>query len=58
MHQAHAQVSQITGPDLFDRTAIHQVPKDGINAIAHPSQHHTPTACRLGTAFAWEEALV
>jgi hypothetical protein len=50
--QAIAQVPPIRGPDPFDGTSICQLPKDGINALAHPAQHRTPTVCRLGTGFA------
>jgi hypothetical protein len=50
--QAIAQVPQIACPDTFGPTAIGQLPKDGIDAIAHPTQHGTPTVgwLVLGTA--------
>ncbi len=49
--QAIAQVPQITRPDAFGTTTIGQLSKDGIDAIAHPSQHGTPTVSRLRTGF-------
>gem|GEM_PF-6725450 len=57
MHEHHAQqamtqVPQITRPDAFGSTAIGQLPKDGIDAIADPAQHRTPTVSRLRTGFA------
>lgn len=54
MHQYFAQQSagqapQITCPDPFDRTAIHELAKDGVDAVAHPTQSSAPAW--IGVAF-------
>jgi len=47
-----AQMPQITRPHPFGSAAIRQLSEDGIDAIAHPSQHRTPTVSGLGARFA------
>src|SRR5579859_5967688 len=50
--QAIAQMPQITGPDAFGTTAVGELSKDRIDAIADPSEHRTPTVSSLRTGFA------
>ncbi len=50
--QAIAQVPQITSPDALRPTAVRQLSEDGIDAIAHPSQHRTPAVSGLRAGFA------
>src|SRR5690242_2832887 len=50
--QAIAQMPEITRPNPFNPAAIRQLPKDGINAIAHTTQNGTPTVSGLGASFA------
>jgi len=50
--QAIAQMPHITRPDSLSSTAIGQLSKDGIDAVAHATQYGTPTVSRLPTGFA------
>src|SRR5205823_2291034 len=57
MHQYHTQptitqMPQITSPYAFRTAAVSELSKDGIDAIADPSQHGTPTVSRLRVGFA------
>ena len=40
--QAAAQMPQVACPDVLDRTAVHELAKDGINAVAHATESSTP----------------
>ncbi len=51
MHEHHAQQAialmlAVACPDPLDPTAIDQLTKDGVAAIAHRPQHDTPTVRR------------
>jgi len=50
--QAIAQMPQITRPNSFGSAAIGQLPENGIDARAHPSEHRAPTVRELRTGFA------
>ncbi len=49
---------QVTRPHPLGLAALDQVPKDGINLIAHSAQHSTPTVGRgmLGAAKGRDQA--
>jgi hypothetical protein len=47
-----AQMPHIPCPDPLGSAPIGQLPKDGIDAIADPAQHSTPTVSGLRTSFA------
>lgn len=54
MYERHTQQAIAQMPEVswaFDSTAIGQLPKDGLNAIANTSQGGTPTRDGLRTGF-------
>lgn len=46
--QAIAQMPHIPRPDALHATAIRQLPKDGVDEVAHSAQHRTLVGCCLG----------
>ncbi len=44
--QAIAQMPQVASPAPFGSATIDELAEDGVNAIAHPAQHRTPTMGR------------